>query len=682
MSESASLKEESAPSSISRENPEHPLQDEDQIKESLVLFDPGDQKTSQSSLKTVLTSYRAKEFQTALSDLKIIQSHLTGKEAEFAAFLEGDLYMQLSKDGEDQEAQQALSSFNEAMIHYQKSPYTVTALWKIGNIYAKRKLYYEAIGSFKRILSRYPDHPYALKAKIGIAQTYSIWEKWKEALPNYIQLHLDINKAPLQDQPGILAGLAESLFHLGQYEEAYKSYEEADNRFPNYLGARSIYLFHYAETSYQYREFKKTKELFIKYINVFPRDPYALTAFARLENLFWAEGKEKDTANLKDLALAPYFGPIAENLTRFMDKISEIRSRSDKKSPPVSFHSPLVREIGKTVSAILEEPSSSIAVPFFLFIEAEQIKDIGIYPVALEIEGQIILLLPASPLTKEMKKVFTETVSSLIKKEKKELNPMNIAEIYYSFPSIFPENVMRGSVGMDIATAHAQMGLFSKSIAFYEAVPSTLFSTRSDGEEPLFLYATSLFEEKQYDKARRKLELLMTAFPKSPYLPPAVERMGDIDSLQNKYSSAEEEYKKWLSLFPGHSDRGRILSKLAGVYEKQSHPAEAVKIYLSLMTSSPKNDSKILSDLGEDYYRMGEYEKAAEVFVKSLGLDHPAQPDWTKLRLAQTYEALKRFDKEKNLLIELSGHSDNEIIKKYSNKKMSELEMKTGIKKK
>ncbi|MBI3605010.1 MAG: tetratricopeptide repeat protein [Nitrospirae bacterium] len=258
MSESASLKEELAPSSISRENPEPRLQDEDQIKESLVLFDPGDQKTSQSSLKTVLTSYQAKEFQTALRDLKIIQSHLTGKEAEFAAFLEGDLYMQVSKDGEDQEAQQALSSFNEAMIHYPKSPYTVTALWKIGNIYAKRKLYYEAIGSFKRIVSRYPGHPYALKAKTGIAQTYSTWGKWKEALPHYIQLHLNIDKAPLNDQPGILAGLAESLFHLGQYEDAYKSYEETDNRFPDYLGARSIYLFHYAETSYQYREFKKS----------------------------------------------------------------------------------------------------------------------------------------------------------------------------------------------------------------------------------------------------------------------------------------------------------------------------------------------------------------------------------------------------------------------------------------
>ncbi|MBI3605011.1 MAG: tetratricopeptide repeat protein [Nitrospirae bacterium] len=308
-------------------------------------------------------------------------------------------------------------------------------------------------------------------------------------------------------------------------------------------------------------------------------------------------------------------------------------------------------------------------------------KDIGIYPVSLEIEGQIILLSPASPLTKEMKRVFIETVSSLIKKEKKELNPMNIAEIYYSFPSIFPENVMRGTVGMDIAIAHSQMGLFSKSIELYEAIPSTLFTTRSDGEEPLFLYADSLFEEKQYDKARRKLELLMTAFPKSSYFPLAIEQLGDIYSFQNKYSSAEEEYKKWLSLFPGHSDRGRIFSKLAGVYEKQSHPAEAVKIYLSLMTSSPKNNSKILSDLGEDYYRMGEYEKAAEVFVKSLSQENPAQPDWTKLRLAQTYEALKWFDKEKSLLIELSGHSDNEIIKKYSNKKMAELEMKTGVKK-
>lgn len=181
----------------------------------LPLFPENHSAEGADPFKTILQAYQEGQFALALSETdRLLQQVPEGPLSETASFLRGDLHLKWAETGGAHHLDDALAAFKEAQLTHPDSENAVRSLWRIGQVYEKMGFYYEAIGSFKRILHRHPNSRFALLARIGIAETYRGWEKWKEAADAYGQI--DLRSLSQEDQVSVLLGHADS--HYQQAE--------------------------------------------------------------------------------------------------------------------------------------------------------------------------------------------------------------------------------------------------------------------------------------------------------------------------------------------------------------------------------------------------------------------------------------------------------------------------------
>lgn len=634
--------------------------------------------------KTVLEAYHAGNYARALSENDRLLKQLSeGPLAETASFLRGDIYLKWAETGNRPHLHDALAAFHEAQQKYPQSENAIRGFWRLGEIYRDLGFYYESIGSLKRILLRHRNSRFAPLARIGIGQTYLGWKKWKEAADIYARL--DLRALSEEDQASVLLGHADSLYHLNDFETAYRKYEQG--RAIEGAPVTTAILFQHAESAYRTGRTSQARELFFNLMTLSSVDPLAPVALARTGDAWRREGV-RDKAGLiyTQVLSAPGSNPSA-GLDKLIASIGQLAMQECGASLPrksgdcQTFKSQegigqALALVEKQANMVLEAPALSEVAHETVLEAIEQFRIYGSFSVALDLGNRLLARVPLSPLQLRLAAVYRKTMADEINRMAKEGDDFNIVAFFHARSSDFTPAMLVGPTGLQIGISHARLNLHSQAIDLYAPIAASVSSPLA--EEALFLLGKSLIEKGDDARAQQRLEIFLARYPKSAKVPAVLRDLGVVLDRQGKPDRAITTYTDWLRRYPHHPQQREISLLLAKAYRQKGEFRKEVAIYQKWIERDPEKSGDLALSLGNAYYQLREYGKAIQAYQSALKeKSEGPEGDWIRFQMAKSYHRLGQKDRGSSLLDQLSQSARDPLIRQMAVEEVATLKLRS-----
>ncbi|TAJ99485.1 MAG: tetratricopeptide repeat protein [Candidatus Manganitrophaceae bacterium] len=637
----------------------------------LPLFPENYATQGEDPFKTILEAYRAGNFSQAVVETDQLLKHLSeGPLSETASFLRGDLHLKWAQKGGPKHLHQALASFQEAQQKYPDSENAIRSLWRMGQVYEKLGLYYESIGSFKRVLLRHPNSRFAPVARIGIAQTYRGWKKWKEAADAYARI--DLPSLSAEDQASVLLGVADTFYHLNDFETAYQKYEKG--RALSTDPATPEILFQHAESAYRTGRTSQSRELFFNVMTLSSIDPLAPVALARTGDAWRREGAfEKAGLIYAQVLAAPGSNPSG-GLDKLIASIGQLEMQEcSAPLPRKSSDCQAARDreevrqalalTEKQALTVLQTPPLNEIAQETLLEAIERFRIYGAFSVALELESRLLALIPLSHFQLRLAAVYRKTIGEEIGRLAKEGDDFQIVEFFHARSSDFTPPMLTGPIGLQVGISHARLGLYSQAIDLHAPIAASLSSPLA--EEALFLLGKSLMEKGDYPQAELRLNAFLKRYPKSSRVSVVLTDLGLVLDQQGKPDRAIKAYSEWLHRYPNHPDQERISLLLAKAYQHHGDFRKEAAIYLKWIGRDPENAAGLALSLGNAYYRLREYAKAIQAYQSALKAEG-ADGDWVRFQMAKSYHRLGQRNRGSALFDQLVRNAKDPLLRQMA----------------
>jgi outer membrane protein assembly factor BamD len=142
-----------------------------------------------------------------------------------------------------------------------------------------------------------------------------------------------------------------------------------------------------------------------------------------------------------------------------------------------------------------------------------------------------------------------------------------------------------------------------------------------DTAQELFEAGDEAMRQKEFDDAAEYFTMLRDRYPFSPYTPQAELMLGDAYYLDEDYSQAEEAYKDFESLHPGHEQIDYVIFQIgmsnykqfASVDLPQENSGEALEYFTRLVEAYP--DSEYVEEARKAIVKSRLYLAEHEIFV-------------------------------------------------------------------
>jgi tetratricopeptide (TPR) repeat protein len=690
----------SLPKQTGKEAPSQPVKRASAPSRSGVSYD---------SFQELLKVYRAKELTRAITEVKRLKGQ---GGAEIAAYIMGEIYLQQAEDGDASALPQSMTLFKRAVAAYPESEHIPFGNLRIGQIYARQKLFYEAIGHFGRVVDYQGPTRFRLKARIGMAQAYQAWEKWDRAKAIY-EMILEMYQLPDEERAEVQLGYADILYQTGQFDAAYQLYRKAAAIIPAYRFRDPIALFQFAESAYRARHFQNAKGLFLKFYNIYPEQPFAPFALIRFETLLKIEDPDGKSSTL----VTPNLASIDETIDRVAFTLRGRANRESGDLNQILLSMKALKECirrdpsegapkkgvtampdGTPCSLPLEEeaffPSSEWSHPFRESIRAHamqllspnpspsitaqgvlleaiyQLKKYKDTESVMEIETALLSRLPPdSPYRREVYDNFHETI---VKQLDELEDPLLIVTLFHHYSSVFTKSMLAGEIGFALAESHADLGLISQAANFYLPVSQNFKHPASD--EALYRLGKLYLQLGEDQKAQRALEQYRGRFPKGQMV---FSELGDLSLKQGEVDKAVLFYEYWLSRYPNHPQHREIYLKLAEAHRYRNDFDNEIRVYLKWIREARGEGPLPYPYLAEAYFQSGQYQKAAESYQwiishpkgETLGKTQSRserEMEWAQLRLGMSYQLIGQVEDGNRIFKRVARRAKDPLIKQMA----------------
>lgn len=646
----------------------------------------------------VIKAVSANDLPLAITKTKTLAQQSPAPVPEVAAFLLGELYLKQAEQGGEEAIPQAMISFQKAIATYPKSKNVPLGYLMIGGIYARQRLFYEAIGSFNRVVKRPIQDRYTLKAKIEIAETYKNWGQWPYAKATYTDI-LSEALLPLEEKQKALFGYADTLYQMGRFEKAYQLYKEASVLMPSYRFRDPIALFQFGEAAFRSGHVTDAKKLLLGFYNIHPGDPLAPVALVRAKTLF-QRTKKPSVSHLATPNLAStddtfyrtskkpvvsdgfYLAQILSSVERLKECAPLARSKqvgeglflADDSIPcnmplkTAAFLPSIKRSDAdrKKIEAhamrlLKDHPPSTTALGVLM----EAVHQLKQYKEVESIVGiqatSLIKLSPYSPYREEIQDTLKEIITKQLGTV---MDPMTIVMLYHTYSPAFTKKMLKEETGFVIAMSHLEVGLFSKAADLFRPVAENYKHPLSD--DALYQFGQMTLKLGRDDEAKVALLQYQQRVKRGGYR--VSTDLGDIAFRQNKIEEALIYYRHGLRLAQDLPDRKRIYGKLADVYRFQSDFDNEINIYLKWIKEDPDAPNLPYVGLAEAYAQSGQYKKGIESY--QIIINDPARGrdtvEWAQLRMAIAYELLGDFKQGDQLYTLLARKARTSLIRQMA----------------
>lgn len=208
-----------------------------------------------------------------------------------------------------------------------------------------------------------------------------------------------------------------------------------------------------------------------------------------------------------------------------------------------------------------------------------------------------------------------------------------------------------------------QSGQFSEALdRFHTVVESHPHSPWKD--KALFKMGSALFGLERYDQAAECYERVVGGNVEADLAVDALFNAGICRSKMNDWDGAEAAYERLLRDFPEHQERQKWRLRLGFAYLQAEKPAQALRTFEQIEAGEDTElGAEVQFWLGECYFHLGEYEKAAQEYLRVAYL-YPQKDPWAataEYNAAMSYEKLGREEEARTIyrkLVASRGHGD------------------------
>ncbi len=670
----------------------------------LPFFPPDLPEQGENPFQLAVESYHAGDSLLAIQETQRLKETLPpGPASETAAFLLGDLHLKWAldtpvPDGEARSSRlnDALAAFQDAVVRYPDSENAVRGLWRMGQIYRRLALYPESVASFRRVLTRHPKSPFSLKSKLGIAETYRAWGKLNAASAAF--KNVETLRLSPEDRKVLNLAVADMAYQGGDAELAYRTYGKLGLRPQSYISVDPATLFQYGDSAYQSGHLKEAMSVLQAFRNIYPKDPLAAVALARMGEAWRTDKKTKGAAENYDAVrnelLLTESNTVEEKVARLLSAVGSLSERREcvlalpqirpsgcvppdvqeatKSEGALPPHA--VREVVDLSYALIREDTLPAVFQDVLFAAAKGLRRQGYLDAPLAIENRLLSgrKTEATPFQEKVLATFQQTMKEAISERLAQQRHLSVVELYYLYPDAFSDGMRLGETGMGVARSLTEMELLSEAAALYAPISESAVNPRS--EEALAHLGKINLKRGAYVDSRQNMVQFLSSYPSGEQSAEMMRIFGDLFEQEGDTASAIERYQDWLARHPGHPDRSIVMSSLGGAYVKAGNLDAASGVYGTILESGAHPSPENYVRGGDVAYRLGRYQDAIAYY--ELGLK--ANPEfeyasWVHLQIANSYRAIGQVEKGQAIFSQLAEKSDDPIIRHLAAEKVRAL---------
>lgn len=630
------------------------------------------------AFKPVRTAYEKLNLKRAIQLTKTLAANQKNKEVAFAAtFLLGDLYLDAGMNGQPSYYKKAIYAYQNARRKFRDQDEAVIALWKIGTIYTKQKLFYEAIAVFKRVEDQYPEMRLAKYSQFGKAHTYIDWEKWEDAIASFEA----INPSGLtrNERMILLLGFGDTYYRMGYFNTAFQYYrlvpidEEMLQRLPKSL-------FRYGTTAVRSKAYKRAREIFAILKSRYPSGPDTLLATARMGDAWRMEGmgqraqhfydevaasRKRDTDGEKaKLAAAIGAFHLAGCYPRpLLVRISDCQqTKALKKKSGLLALERMETGAQSLIEQLTRHAADRSQIETILFETLSAFKRHEAYISALLIVEKLLDKDISAVLRDKLQKGLPDTVVQAVDQLIEHKENLKVVSTYFRHAGTLSAHTTNKTLQFQVAQLLSQTGFHSEVRNLLSSVASA--GSPSIAEKALFYMIQADFQLGDVDEATKRIAQFISKYPRSARISPLQAMAAEMLDRQGKTRTAIKQYRTWLAKNPLHPIRTKILYRLAAAFEKEENPTAAISSYLQIRAGADRVPVDLDLKIGDLYYQTNQHKKAISFYKRTLGkLKDGPRKEWTTLHLANSYRAVGQRNKGSALFARLAGEAKDDLVR-------------------
>ncbi len=602
-----------------------------------------------------------------------------------AAFLLGDLYFNMAEKGRPLEYKRAIQAFQRARASYRHSEEAVAALLKIGRIYLKQRLFYEALASFNRVIKNHPEHPLVIPAQFGKAQIYFTWRKYEKAIAEYDLI--DPKKLKPDEQMSLLFGYGDTYQRLNMANTAYSYYKLVPVDDP-VLAKHPATIFQYGISALRAGDYGPAIKLLTLLQDRYPGGPDTLLALVRIGDAWRLQGMSHRAKNIYKTVRKAHKRNTDGQLAKIAEAVGSLHLAGCKPRPILLSEAdckrmkPLSSKAGlaalerislksRLLLANFDNPKPEIRLELIedlLFQSIVALDQHGAARLSLQLKEQLL----EKKIHKNTRKKLEATLPETVIKAGTQLlagdDPIAVLTVFFRYRSHFSEEILKGNIGLQIGIRLTEAGFYDEAITVLKPVAEP--KEKKVSGEALYYLVQSQVQLGAYPEAKQGLLSYMKRYPKN-------QRGADLQMISAKLSGHEgdisgaiKKYRAWLVKYPEDKRAQQVRLALARSYEENGALDQALTVYLKLVQKKGDRSDRLHIKVADLYFQLKQYKEAEIYYQKILEAgEEGSEKEWVQLQLANSYAALGQTKQGTDLFAQLLKQSEDEIIKGFAAQK-------------
>jgi len=358
--------------------------------------------------------------------------------------------------GNPAEFDDARAIYGELVQKYKASPLREHNYLILGFAQMERGDALNTLQTFEGFLKTYPTSPEIPTVRKAIAEAYLILRKYDEALDQYKTIIKDFPKTEHAREARYRIG--DVAFAKGDFTQAIREYESAIKDLPADEKVFPNADFNMAEARFQQKDFKKSLNNYVQFVDLYPTHGYGGYALTRIGELLGVLGADQRRV----------MGAFLESYFRFPNhpgaKVARIRmlSQQMKGMKP--------KELKKAVEEI-NEAADKLDLPeikeFTTIMLAEGLMHRGEYKTAI---GDLIAYYQKNPTSNHLnsfKSRILRNIANEMRDEVERGDVMQALSFYSQYENTWLKNSDRIDVPFFLGQAYEKAGAFSEAQNIY-----------------------------------------------------------------------------------------------------------------------------------------------------------------------------------------------------------------------
>jgi TolA-binding protein len=449
---------------------------------------------------------------------------------DVAAYLLGESRARTAAN--PQEVRSVIKSFHETRRRFPRTERALWALWRIGSLYRRIGLDYEASATLEWAMRETPGaSPFAPFIQLDLAESKVSIRHFPEA-GRLFQMVLDAG-AEGDSRGAATIGLGDVAFGLRRYTQAERFYNEAETKWPELLRARPGSLLSMGETLQRLGEWPSAKRVLHLGFNLHPRDKVAPLMLVRLADGYRFAGRDRAAKTLYETVLEQNPG-LHEELQAWvgLGELAEAETRSGGGE----------REVRTAYGTILSRWNDQPIAAEALYRLGQSHQRAGDLEGALAFYDQLLARSDVGPWRVQTRRALEAILHVFM--EAGQL--LSLADVFIGHESLLTDPPMGLMTSLAVAEALERLGLLDHAAKIYRAALAA-GTTGVRKERVLFTLAELHRKKGDLPHAREAFHDYLRQYPRGKWAPEA--QYGLLVALTgtDKRGDAEKTCRAWLA---------------------------------------------------------------------------------------------------------------------------------------